>query len=243
MSARILFLREFTKELVLNSVPELKFKIDALEKQRREEIEKQAKIQRIREELKRPEKTELRPEPKEMEEIEEEKIEDMMQSQFSPRIVKPRVKEIRREVEVEIRPKEEQKVSPLRGKIKQGLTPLSEIKLEKSKEIREEGRPEFDLGKLNPFISDRLITSIECPGPGKFILIKRANKLEVTKIRLDKSEIESIIKKFSEKSRIPLIGGIFKTVVGNLVITALQSDIVGSRFIITKISPYQPQFF
>jgi hypothetical protein len=42
----------------------------------------------------------------------------------------------------------------------------------------------------------------------------------------------------SEQTKIPLIPGIFKAVLNNLIITAVLSDYVGTRFIIQKRSPF-----
>lgn len=97
---------------------------------------------------------------------------------------------------------------------------------------------EIDLGKINPFLTDKAVTLIECPGPNKFIFVKKAGQVNLTKTALSQEEIEAIIENFSEKSRIPVIGGIFKASVGNLTITAVVSEFVGSKFIIYKASPY-----
>ena len=96
---------------------------------------------------------------------------------------------------------------------------------------------QIDLGKLNIFTKDPRVTIIESPGPGKFVLAKTAGQITVTKISLTKEEIQEIIQKFSEKSKIPVISGLFKSAVGNLILTAVISDLVGSRFIITKMTP------
>jgi len=97
---------------------------------------------------------------------------------------------------------------------------------------------EIDLGKLNGFLTDKAVTLIECPGPNKFIFVKKAGQVNLTKTALSQEEIEAIIENFSEKSRIPVIGGVFKASVGNLTITAVVSEFVGSKFIIYKASPY-----
>lgn len=97
---------------------------------------------------------------------------------------------------------------------------------------------EMNLGKLNMLLRDKAITMIECPGPEKPILIKRINQLNITKVSLSQQEINNIIEEFSKKARIPIIGGVFRASVSNLTISAVISEFVGSRFIITKSSPY-----
>ena len=96
----------------------------------------------------------------------------------------------------------------------------------------------FTLGKLDLFILDNKITSIECQGPGKLVLVKSLGKVSSTQIILNQEEIQKIIEIFSKAAKIPVLGGVFKAAIGNLVITAVISDFVGSRFIINKYTPY-----
>lgn len=200
MPAKIFFLQEFTKELVLNSVPEIKEKVEKLEKTHRAEQEKKEMIRRIRKKLKESEVE------KPIQEISED------------------VKELKRE-----------------DLIDKGKTKTVDI----SKKLgagRIEELP-FDLGRINRILEDYQVESIECPGPGKFLIVKKQKQVIPTKMTLNKDEIEKIIQTFSEKSRIPLVGGVFKASVEGFIITALQSELIGSRFIITKIGPEQLQEF
>ena len=97
-----------------------------------------------------------------------------------------------------------------------------------------------NLGKLNSLISDPRVRSIECQGPNKNILVHKDGTVQKTSLVLTSDEVENTIKDFSEKTRIPLIGGTFKAALGNLIITAVTSDFVGSRFIIQKKNPFKP---
>lgn len=99
-------------------------------------------------------------------------------------------------------------------------------------EIKIEG-----LEKLMSYIQDPSIKTIECPGPDKQIMINRNGVTQPTHITLTKKEIEKILDDFSEKTRIPIIPGIFKSKIENLIITAVVSDYVGTRFIIQKVEP------
>lgn len=122
--------------------------------------------------------------------------------------------------------------------------PMHQIISEKKlaiKQIKPESQSQpsgFNLGKLDPLIKDNSIQLIECPGPGKNIMVKRYNQPNITKITLNQTEITTIINAFSKEARIPIIGGILKAAVGSLVISAVISDFVGSRFIINKITPF-----
>lgn len=95
---------------------------------------------------------------------------------------------------------------------------------------------QINFGKIQSFINDPFVTSIECPGEGKNIIIKKREEVMTVDIKLTKEEIDSIIKEFSEKARIPLIEGLLRARVGILQISAIVSTLAESRFIITKIS-------
>lgn len=93
---------------------------------------------------------------------------------------------------------------------------------------------DIDLGKINIFFNDPRINSIECSGPDKFITVI-TNKQELTRISLNEKEIQDIINKFSTLSNTKIIGGLLKARVNNYTITAVVSEIIGSRFMISKI--------
>ena len=95
----------------------------------------------------------------------------------------------------------------------------------------------FELGKLNFLIQDPRVTIIECSGPGMPVIARTEGQTALTKIIITQEEIQDIIEKFAKTAKIPVISGLFKAIVGNLVITAVVSDLVGTRFIITKITP------
>lgn len=119
--------------------------------------------------------------------------------------------------------------------------PPPSAELRRILDVRPEAAPTpkgFALGKIEPFLRDPSVQLIECSGPGKNVLVKKFNKMNITKISLNKEEITNIINKFSEEARIPIIGGILKAAVGDLIISAVVSEFVGSRFIINKITPF-----
>jgi len=97
---------------------------------------------------------------------------------------------------------------------------------------------DINLKRLNPLANDKAVTVIECPGPGKFILVRKAGQINVTKITLSQQEVNETVEGFSERTRIPIIGGIFRATVGEFTIVAVISEFVGSRFIIYKSSPH-----
>lgn len=123
--------------------------------------------------------------------------------------------------------------------VKNNIPPI--LRIEKQPEAIQKDKNENDyygnlyLGKLIPFVLDPEVISIECPGPGKFVSIKKMGKIMITRTILNRENIQEIIDSFSQESKIPLIGGVFKAIVKNLVITSIES-VYGARFIITKSS-------
>lgn len=93
----------------------------------------------------------------------------------------------------------------------------------------------IDLGKLNLFVNDPSITSIESNGPNEPVTIKTQKGAQSTKTVLSKEEINQILQSFSYASRIPMHEGVLKIAVGKLVLSAIISDVIGSRFIIKKM--------
>jgi hypothetical protein len=97
----------------------------------------------------------------------------------------------------------------------------------------------IELGKLNPLIQDPLVKVIECNGPDERLIVEGGMGRKPTDIILSKEDIEMIVEKFSESSKIPTGSGIYRVVVGRLILTAILSTVIGSKFIIKKLA-YQP---
>ncbi len=172
-------------------------------------------------------------------------IPESTQAEFQPLLVQP-IKIIQEEIKIQ---------AP--GELQKSILDTRAIARMKPSSIREEPKlilqpqfqlvqpsanlpPGFNLAKLEILLHDPRVTIIECPGPGKLVLARASGRTSVTKISLTTEEIQSIINQFSKESRIPIIPGLFKAAVGNLILTAVISELVGSRFIITKVTP---QFF
>jgi len=93
---------------------------------------------------------------------------------------------------------------------------------------------QLDLGKLNPLIQDSAVQSIECNGAEETILV-RVPMERNTGILLTNEEIDDIIYRFSEAAKIPITEGIFRVAVGKLILSAIVSSVIGSKFIIKKM--------
>lgn len=94
------------------------------------------------------------------------------------------------------------------------------------------------LGKLAQILIDPAVYSVECPGPDKNLLVNRSGTMQTSSITLNQEEIKNIMQNISDKTRIPLTSGVFKAAVQDLIVTAVLSDFVGTRFLVQKRSPF-----
>ncbi len=217
---RVLFLKLFTQELILNSRP----------KEEKKEIKKKIIVKKEKLPKKLKKEVEIRKEqpPKKI---------------GMPLKIQPIKKQEKQPIRQLTRPIEEEKLMTIQ-KPRPLLKPLT---IEEPETLQKFTMPVssapltkagLNLGKLNIFLMDKAVTEIECPGPNEFIRVKKGGRINLTKVTLSQKEISEIIESFSEKARIPLIKGVFKASVENLTIVAVISEFVGSRFIIYKASPY-----
>ena len=95
-----------------------------------------------------------------------------------------------------------------------------------------------DYGKITPLLNDPSISTIECQGAGKPVMVIRAGQKQVTKISLSVNEIKEILERVSDAVHIPLLEGVFRAAVDNFSINAVISEMIGSRFVIKKATPY-----
>lgn len=123
--------------------------------------------------------------------------------------------------------------------IKTTTTTTNEIKpLENKVQIQKPSKPQqktiSGLPHINPLLADPAVQSLECTAPGKPLLVNKGGLIQATNFSLNQDEINTFMREISERTRIPLTQGLFKAFIGNLVITAVISDIIGTRFVIQK---------
>ena len=94
---------------------------------------------------------------------------------------------------------------------------------------------ELNLKKVSPLVKDPLVRIIECNGAGENIHVIGTMGRKRTGIILSEEEISEIMKIFSESTKIPIEDGMNKIVFGRLILLAIVSEIVGSKFIIRKM--------
>lgn len=95
-----------------------------------------------------------------------------------------------------------------------------------------------DYGKITPLLNDPSVSSIECPGPDKPLTVIRAGQKQFTKISLNQKEIRDFFEEIAEQAKIPLMDGVFRAAVENFSISGVISEMIGSRFVIKKQTPY-----
>ncbi|MCD4771155.1 hypothetical protein K8R30_01930 [archaeon] len=93
-------------------------------------------------------------------------------------------------------------------------------------------------GKIAPLLDDPSISTIECEGVNKPIMILRAAQRQKTRVALTKEEIHEILEKVADETHIPLLEGVFRAVVSGFSINAVISEMIGSRFVIKKSNAY-----
>lgn len=97
-----------------------------------------------------------------------------------------------------------------------------------------EQKTDIGIPKIDNILKDPKVMTVECPGPNKPVMIYKNGSIQTSNILLTGDEINNVMKNFSEKTRIPIMSGVFKAAFGNLIVTAVMSDFVGTRFIIQK---------
>lgn len=238
-----LFLLKFTKELIKNSSEAEIFKLKKiLEGKEKEIFERKEKpreyIQQRRVIIpKREFKRLILPTlKKEIKPKTEEKFERSVKSKFSEEIG----------LKKELKQKTEEKRFSSENRIR-NIPPVIRIPKpifpQKFSYLKPpQSRKQIDLDKLNPLIIDPIILSIECGGANRNLIIRGSMGTKKTNIILNEEEIDQVIRKFSEITKIPLNEGVFRVVYEDLLLNAIISKIAGTKFIIQKIiSAPKPQ--
>jgi hypothetical protein len=102
-----------------------------------------------------------------------------------------------------------------------------------------------NLGKLEPLAQDPNVKIIECNGPDEPVTVKGNMTTNQTIISLSKEEIDLLLQNFFAQAKIPYHDGVHKVVLGQYILSAIVSEVIGSKFIIRKMVPQQtrPQMF
>jgi len=91
--------------------------------------------------------------------------------------------------------------------------------------------------KIQHLLDDPNVNTITCNGPNSPLRIKNNYQEYPTKLILNLEEINDITNYFSQSSNIPLEEGVFRVIVRNFMFSSIISNLIGNRFVITKIIP------
>ncbi len=95
-----------------------------------------------------------------------------------------------------------------------------------------------EYGKISPLLNDPSVSTIECLGEGKELMIIRAGQKQRTRIVLSADEIKAVLDRVADETHIPLLEGVFRASVTGFSVNAVISEMVGSRFVIKKATAY-----
>ena len=231
----ISFLKEFTFQLMVNSIKD-------------EELKRIIEIEKIRRKYIKPEST-----PLEFSRI----IFDTEFEKFPRQPILKSFVQQPEQYQKSFFPAKTSISSSTNRVIKPSLQPKPKLKLALQQKTKQQPTQQFlqnrapayqtqqpiiesdSLKKLDFLIKDLAVQMIECPGSGKNLLVKVRNKINLTRITLNEPEIRNVIDYFSKNAKIPVSEGILNAAVSSLLISAVVSEHAGSRFIITKKSPYE----
>lgn len=89
-------------------------------------------------------------------------------------------------------------------------------------------------GKLSTLMRDPMVNYIECQGPDTPIIVVKNNQKQQTNITMNYDEMRSFFNYVSEKSKIPIMDGVFRVVVDDNLFNAIISEEIGTKFIIKR---------
>jgi hypothetical protein len=91
------------------------------------------------------------------------------------------------------------------------------------------------LSAIKNMFNDPRVTMVECVGKDQFLLVRTSARVMLTRIKLTENEIKDLIEIFSKDTRIPVVNGLLNATKDNLNLSAIISDVAGSRFLIKKV--------
>jgi hypothetical protein len=101
-------------------------------------------------------------------------------------------------------------------------------------EKKESKEPWETYKKIIPMLNDPFVSYIECKGPNAKLSVVKNGRSQITNISMDRAEIDEYLKFLSEKTRLPLVEGVFNARVDDYTINAVISNSIEPSFIIKK---------
>lgn len=88
--------------------------------------------------------------------------------------------------------------------------------------------------QLKTILEDSSINAIECQGPNKPLVLRRQGATVLSSITLSETEIQKQINQWAGNTNSPITNGVLRADNENLTITAVVSDLIGSRFMVIR---------
>jgi hypothetical protein len=88
--------------------------------------------------------------------------------------------------------------------------------------------------QLKTLLEDPTINAIECQGPNKQLVLRKQGATVLSSIILSEPEIQKQINQWADNTNSPLTNGILRADNENLTITAVVSELIGSRFMVIR---------
>jgi hypothetical protein len=93
---------------------------------------------------------------------------------------------------------------------------------------------DIDFETMTPLIQNPTINMIECPGPGKNVIIRTYNTRKPANIQLSIEQMKHIVTQFSKKARVPLINGLFRAWIDKFLVSSIIAQGQPMNLIIQK---------
>ena len=87
---------------------------------------------------------------------------------------------------------------------------------------------------LKMLLEDSSINAIECQGPAKQLVLRKQGATMLSSVTLSESDIQKQIEQWSNTTDTPISNGVLRAYNENLTITAVISELIGSRFIVIR---------
>jgi hypothetical protein len=88
---------------------------------------------------------------------------------------------------------------------------------------------------IKNMFNDPRVTMVECVGKDQFLLVRTSARVMLTRIKLTEGEIKDLIDMFSKDTKIPIVNGLLNATKDNLNLSAIISGVAGSRFLVKKV--------
>jgi hypothetical protein len=103
--------------------------------------------------------------------------------------------------------------------------------------VKPSEKPWETFKKIMPMLQDPFVSYIECKGPNQPLSVVKNGRTQITNTFMDRGEIDEYLKYLSERTRVPLVEGVFNVRIDDYTVNAIISNSLEPSFIIKKNLP------